>query len=155
MRSNRGLITRAGKTLFLVCLLTSCSGFLVSGAAQDQEEALFKSRVDVVNVIVNVRRGSTYLDDLKKEDFEVFEEGRQQQIEFFSLETGDQAQPLNIVLLLDTSGSVRDKLRFEQQAAEAFFQKTLRLNADLGAVIQFDSEINLVQDFTNSVGTLE
>ena len=95
------------------------------------------------------------MDNLGREDFEIYEEGQKQEIQFFSLQTGEQAQPLNIVLLLDTSGSVKDKLRFEQESAEIFFQKTLRENADLGAVIQFDSEINLVQDFTNSIGTLE
>jgi Ca-activated chloride channel homolog len=122
--------------------------------AQEQPP-LFTSRVDVVDVVVTARKGPYYVDNLEKEDFEIFEEGRKQEIQFFSLETGEQAQPLNIVLLLDTSGSVRDKLRFEQEAAEIFFQKTLRLNADLGAVIQFDSEINLIQDFTNSIGRLE
>ena len=111
--------------------------------------------MDVVNVIVTARKGSNYVDNLARENFEIYEEGEKQVIEFFSLQTGEQAQPLNIVLLLDTSGSVRDKLRFEQEAAEIFFQKTLRINADLGAVIQFDSEINLIQDFTNSIGTLE
>ena len=124
-------------------------------AQEPDQPALFKSRVDVVNVIVTARRGSRYVDDLEKTDFEIYEEGQKQEIEFFSLQTGKGAQPLNIVLLLDTSGSVKDKLRFEQEASEIFFQKTLRIDADLGAVIQFDSEINLVQDFTNNIGTLE
>ena len=142
----------AGFTLLL--LLASC--FPAALAAQEPDQsASFSSRVDVVNVIVTARRGSHYLENLQMEDFEVYEEGKKQDISFFSLETGDQAQPLNLVLLLDTSGSVKDKLRFEQEAAEVFFKKTLRINADLGAVIQFDSEINLVQDFTNSIDTLE
>ena len=142
--------------VFFMALLFCVFGDLAALQAQDPDQpALFKSRVDVVNVIVTARRGSRYVDDLEITDFEIYEEGQKQEIQFFSLQTGEQAQPLNIVLLLDTSGSVKDKLRFEQESAEIFFQKTLRENADLGAVIQFDSEINLVQDFTNSIGTLE
>lgn len=159
MCSNRRINKHSVISAILFCSLALIfCGFcdLSSLQAQQQDEpALFTSRVDVVNVIVTARKGSSYVDNLERGNFEVYEEGKKQEIEFFSLQTGEQAQPLNIVLLLDTSGSVRDKLRFEQEAAEIFFQKTLRVNADLGAVIQFDSEINLVQDFTNSIGTLE
>lgn len=140
--------------LLMSALFLPVPGQICPVLAQDQP-AMFSSRVDVVNVIVTARKGSFYVDNLVREDFEVYEEGERQEIEFFSRESGEDAQPLNIVLLIDTSGSVRDKLRFEQEAAEVFFQKTLRKNADLGAVVQFDSEINLVQDFTNSIGTLE
>ena len=138
----------------LTVLFLPLTGQVCQLGAQDQP-AMFSSRVDVVNVIVTARKGSFYIDNLTKEDFEIYDEGERQEIEFFSRESGEDAQPLNIVLLIDTSGSVRDKLRFEQEAAEVFFQKTLRKNADLGAVVQFDSEINLVQDFTNSIDTLE
>lgn len=147
-----------GKILpfFLLFLLAfGLRGSFTLQAQDPDETALFRSRVDVVNVIVTARKGSFYMDNLVSEDFEIYEEGQKQEIRFFSLQTGEQAQPLNLVLLLDTSGSVKDKLRFEQESAEIFFEKTLRENADLGAVIQFDSEINLVQDFTNNIGTLE
>lgn len=149
---------RSGSTTCVVSILLALLSLSTSQQsrllAQDQP-AMFTSRVDLVNVVVTVRRDSHYIEDLNREDFEIYEEGEIQTIEFFSRESGNDAQPLNIVLLLDTSGSVRDKLRFEQEAAEIFFQKTLRENADLGAVIQFDSEINLIQDFTNSINTLE
>jgi Ca-activated chloride channel family protein len=85
---------------------------------------------------------------LTKEDFEVYEDKVRQEIRYFSYESGEDAEPLNIVLLVDTSGSVKDKLRFEQEAANAFLSETLRKNKDMAAVVQFDSEINLVQDFT-------
>ena len=123
---------------------------------KNRQEPLIRARVDVVNVVCTVRdRKGVYLVDLKKTDFEIYEDGVQQDIQFFNRETGTEAQPLSIVLLIDTSGSVKNKLRFEQKASSEFLNKTLRKNRDMAAVIQFDSEINLVQDFTYDYSVLE
>ncbi len=137
-------------TLGLASLVGSVSSF----AIQEEKPPVFRTEVEVVNVICTVRKGNTYLTDLRKEDFEIFEDGVKQDIDYFAFESGDDAQPLNIVLLVDTSGSVKDKLKFEQLAADAFLQETLRPKKDLAAVVQFDSEINLVQDFTYDLRTL-
>jgi Ca-activated chloride channel family protein len=127
-----------------------------AGLAVQQEEApVFRTEVEVVNVICTVRKKNRYITDLKREDFEIFEDKTKQNIEYFAFESGEDAQSLNIVLLVDTSGSVKDKLRFEQLAADAFLEETLRPKKDLAAVVQFDSEINLVQDFTYDLKTLE
>jgi Ca-activated chloride channel family protein len=123
-------------------------------AIQEEERPVFRTEVEVVNIICTVRKNNTYLTDLTKEDFEVYEDDVKQEIEYFAFESGDEAQPLNIVLLVDTSGSVKDKLTFEQLAADAFLEETLRPKKDLAAVVQFDSEINLVQDFTYDLRTL-
>jgi VWFA-related protein len=50
---------------------------------------------------------------------------------------------------VDTSGSIRDKLRFEQEAAIEFFYTTLRRGKDRGLVITFDSGVDLLQDYTD------
>jgi len=129
--------------------------FPTPGMAIQQEEApVFRTEVEVVNVICTVRHKNRYITDLTREDFEIFEDKTKQNIEYFAFESGEDAQSLNIVLLVDTSGSVKDKLRFEQLAADAFLEETLRPNKDLAAVVQFDSEINLVQDFTYDLRTL-
>jgi Ca-activated chloride channel family protein len=120
-----------------------------------QTEPSFRAAVEVVNVLCTVRRGNRYVTTLQREDFEVFEDGVRQEVSYFALESGDDAQPLNVALLVDTSGSVKDKLEFQQQAAGIFFRETLRPGKDLAAVIQFDSELNLVRDFTDDVGLLE
>jgi VWFA-related protein len=57
--------------------------------------------------------------------------------------------------LIDTSGSVKDKLGFLQEAASEFLSQTLRKNKDLAAVVQFDSEVSLIQDFTYDYSVLE
>src|SRR5262249_51141055 len=51
--------------------------------------------------------------------------------------------------LIDTSGSVKDKLQFEKQAAVSFLDTILRQNRDKAAVFTFDSTIDLQQDYTD------
>jgi len=58
--------------------------------------------------------------------------------------------PLNIAFLIDSSGSIRDKLRFERQAAAKFFSSTLRPGKDKALVISFDSKAALLQDYTDN-----
>ena len=120
----------------------------------EDESTVFRAAVDMVNLLCTVRRGNEYLQSLRLEDFVVLEDGVPQQIVYFAQETDEDAQPLNIVLLIDTSGSVKDMLMFQQQAAKDFLEATLRPEKDLAAVIQFDSEITLVQDFTYDVELL-
>jgi len=57
-------------------------------------------------------------------------------------------------LIIDTSGSVKDKLRYEIETAAEFFREILRPGKDLALIIQFDSEVNLVQDFTQNQNDL-
>ena len=125
-------------------------------AQQESRVPIIRTRVDLVHVLCTVReRSGRYVSNLAKDDFDVYENGVKQSIEFFHYETGENAQALTIVLLIDTSGSVKDKLRFEQEAATEFLKESLRENKDLAAVVQFDSEINLVQDFTHDFSRLE
>ena len=63
-------------------------------------------------------------------DCALYEDGVRQTITHFSKETD---APLTILLLLDTSGSVRDKLKYEQEAAVEFLSATLRRGRDKAA----------------------
>lgn len=141
------------KILLFLLFLTGLVG--VSSSQDPDVPPTFRTNVDVVNILCTVRQGDRYVEGLSRDDFEVYEEGARQEIEFFSRESGEDAQPLNVVLLVDTSGSVRNKLDFEQAAASAFFNKVLRKNKDLAAIVQFDSEIALVQDFTYDTDLLD
>ena len=69
----------------------------------------------------------------------MFEDNTPQAITNFSSETN---LPLTIALLVDTSGSIRDKLRFEQEAAIEFFYSTLRPDTDKASLITFDSGVS-------------
>lgn len=141
-------------------IFLALNGMLLQAATgQDsdtQKRPVIRAQVEVVNILTTVRdRNGRYVTDLEKEDFRVLEDGVPQEIQYFSYEAGEDAQPLTVVLLIDTSGSVKDKLEFERQAASEFFQQTLRRNKDLAAIVQFDSEVNLVQDFTFDMPRLE
>ena len=88
---------------------------------------------------------------MTKDDFNLFEDGKPQTIQYFSRET-DLA--LRIGLLIDTSNSIRDRLRFEQQAATDFLSDTIRRGKDQAFVVGFDVEPQLVQDYTDNVEKL-
>src|SRR5262249_18368352 len=75
-----------------------------------------------------------------------------QNISNFSRE-GDS--PLNIGLLVDTSGSVWNKLRFEREAATKFFYSTLRPRQDKAFVMAFDSSPELLQEYTDNPEILQ
>ena len=92
---------------------------------QDQEPVTtLRKDVNVVNIFFNVKdKHSAIIPDLTKADFELNEDGKPQTIKYFSKETD---LPLTIALLVDTSGSIRDKLQFEQRAATEFFYATLQ-----------------------------
>jgi VWFA-related protein len=112
----------------------------------DQEETL-SVNVDLVNVLFTVAdKKGKFIADLKQDFFKVFEDGRPMPITNFSAETN---LPLTIALLIDTSGSVRDRLRFEQEAAIEFFYSTLMRGKDRALVIGFDSGVDLIQDYTD------
>ncbi len=141
--------------LYLILILNLC---IPCAWAQESEEVtpVIRASVDVVNVLCTVReRRGNYLTDLKQQDFEILEDGVRQKVQFFTNETGEDAQPMTVVLLIDTSGSVKDKLVFEQEAASEFLRQTLRKNKDLAAIVQFDSEVSLIQDFTFDYSVLE
>ncbi|RPI27281.1 MAG: VWA domain-containing protein [Acidobacteria bacterium] len=125
---------------------------------QKDQRPVIRTRVDVVNVLCTVREDSgkgKYVEGLKKEDFEVYEDGVKQNLQYFNHGMGEEADPLSIALLIDTSGSVKSKLSFEQRAAVDFLKSTLRKNKDLSAVVQFHEEVELLQDFTYELGLLQ
>lgn len=116
--------------------------------AQDGR-ATIRAEVALVNLVFTATdRKGRVVEGLGPEDFELFEDGKAQRIEYFSDPGKGSDVPLTIALLVDTSGSVRQRLEYEKEAAARFFREILRPDRDLALVIQFDSEVNLVQDFT-------
>src|SRR5215213_5567424 len=113
-----------------------------------------------VITIREVRLPVTVLDDrkpvsgLRKEDFLVYEDKKLQKIEGFSDETSG-SQPVYVAVLMDTSGSVAGKLKFEQEAAKNFIYAVTRLRKDRVAFATFDHEIKLRQDFTDKLDHLD
>lgn len=109
----------------------------------------FRGGVDLVSLNVTVTEGSKYVTDLNQEDFSVYEDGVKQEITFFNR----SSLPIALALLLDTSASMESKLQTAQEAAIGFSKK-LRTQ-DLAEVVDFDSRVVVLQNFTNNLAELE
>ena len=113
-----------------------------SQSSNDQNR--IKVRVELVNVLTTVTdKKNRLVTDLTKDDFRIFEDGKPQDVRFFSRETD---LPLRIGILVDASNSIRGRLRFEQEAAIDFLNIAVRPGKDLAFVVAFDVEPQLVQE---------
>jgi Ca-activated chloride channel homolog len=112
----------------------------------------YRVNVDLVNMLCSAWNKGTnaFVTNLIKEDFTIYEDDQKQEIRNFIRESN---LPLTIALLVDTSSSVAPKLKFEQEAAISFFHNVLR-DQDRAMVLEFDSGISMVQDFTNDPNKL-
>jgi len=118
-----------------------------------QQTPTFSTGVKVVNVFATVRdTKGQIVRDLNKDDFVLDEDGRPQNIQYFTRETD---LPLTIGLLVDTSGSTRRVLPDERNASYKFLEQVLREDKDLAFLIHFDFEVELLQDLTASRQKLE
>jgi Ca-activated chloride channel family protein len=118
--------------------------------AQPPPQTPFRAGVDLVSLNVTVTDGTAhYITDLAAEDFNVFEDGVKQDVTFFNRTN----LPIALALLLDTSASMETKLPTAQEAAIGFSRR-LRPQ-DLAEVIDFDSRVVVLQNFTNSAAELE
>ncbi len=107
----------------------------------------------VVNLFATVRdKKGKIVSDLSKEDFLLDEDGRTQDIKFFTRESN---LPLTLGLLVDTSGSQRNVLSAERTASLQFLGQVLKEDRDLAFLIHFDFEVELLQDLTPSRAKLE
>lgn len=112
--------------------------------AQDQLPVI-KSIVELVNVLVTVKdRKGRLISTLEKKDFQVSEDGQPQEIRYFTRETD---LPLTIGLLVDTSPSLGRLIPEEQQAGMVFLDSVLKAK-DLAFLISFDTDVDLLQDYT-------
>src|SRR5262252_3358292 len=120
--------------------------------ANPQTSQTFIREVNLVDVLFTVlNRRNKLVPDLEQGDFKVFDEGKQQDIRYFSKQSD---LPLRIGMLLDTSNSVRDRIKFEQDASVSFLFSVLRRNKDEAFVMTFDDEPQILQGFTSDTGAL-
>ncbi|MCS7043382.1 MAG: VWA domain-containing protein [Bryobacteraceae bacterium] len=111
------------------------------------EEPVIRVEVNLVNLFFSVRdRKGAYVSTLGKDDFTVYEDGKPQEIRFFSRETD---QPLTLGLLVDVSRSQEALIELERRASARFLERVLR-DKDMAFLISFGVDAELLQDFTNS-----
>src|SRR5450631_2465597 len=116
----------------------------------DQDQPI-RVDVDVVSLLASVRdKKGTLIPNLEKNDFTILEDGKAQEIKYFTRETD---LSLTIGLLVDVSGSQRNLIDIERSAASQFFREVLR-KKDLAFLISFGEENELLQDYTGSARLL-
>jgi len=121
--------------------------------AEPQDKTRITLDVSRVNMLFTVSdKKGRFVTDLKKDDFEVIEAKKQQSILEFASETD---LPLRLAILIDTSNSIRDRFRFQQEAADAFIVNTVRPRQDKAMVVSFDTAAELVTDLTDDVAALQ
>ena len=137
--------------LFCICWASTSTFAQDQPKQSDQANETFKVDVGVVNIFFNVKdKHGALIPNLKKEDFEIFEEGKPQTVKYFAAESN---LPLTLGILIDTSGSQMRVLPMEQEVGSAFLKQVLR-DKDLAFLINFDIDVELDQDFTNSTRDL-
>jgi len=106
-----------------------------------------------VRLPVTVTLKKELVPGLTRGDFAVFEDGVQQEITFFTDEKTNP--PVYVGVLMDTSPSAAGKLAFSKEAAMNFMHTVLRLRKDKAAFMTFDHEVQLRQDFTDKLDSLQ
>jgi VWFA-related protein len=120
------------------------SGPAASNEARPAEKDVIKLEARLVNLNVKVTdRSGNPLQDLRKEDFVILEDGVEQEIAYFEPVTA----PINLVLLLDLSGSTKDIRKTMINAAKKFIDSLGK--DDRIAIAAFTREFTLLSDFTS------
>lgn len=119
---------------------------------QGEPAETLKVNVNVVQLFFNVKdKRGALIPGLAKDDFQVFEDGKAQTIKYFTPESN---LPLTLGILIDSSGSQMRVLDMEKEIGGAFLSQILTPK-DLAFVIDFNVNVDLLQDFTGSVHLLK
>ncbi len=138
----------------LIGLVSLALALPVASRAQDEKQDERPTQIETLEVflpIVVLDKKGEFVPGLRRENFRVLEDGVDQEIRSFDAPT---QLPLDIGVLLDTSASVKRKLKFEQEAAAAFVLSILERTTDRALFATFDSVVSLHVDFSKDSGEL-
>jgi Ca-activated chloride channel homolog len=136
-------------------VLLAVAGVLAGGSPPADGQArtqppTFGAGIEIINLSLSVTDArNNFVTDLKQPDFAVFEDGIRQELSLFTHEN----LPLSIVIMIDCSASMEEKMKTAQTAAIRF-SKTLRPQ-DLAQIVGFNDRSTTIQPFTNDLGLLE
>jgi VWFA-related protein len=129
-----------------------CLASLAGGMALAASPGQIRVQVNLVNLFVTVRdKHKAIVTGLTKDDFQVYEDGQPQEVTNFSAESD---LPITLGILLDTSGSEYYMLGGEKEAGSRFLARVLR-KGDLAMIMTFDTDVDLLADFTDDRGLLD
>ncbi len=127
-----------------ILLALAFFGFAFNAPGQDKDDQPIKVDTVLVNIpVIASDRQGRYVAGLKKENFSIIQDGEKQEIEFFA----DEKAPMNVVILIDVSGSTRPFLDNIKSSARDFV-KIFRPE-DQGMIVTFDGGMNVLQEFTS------
>jgi VWFA-related protein len=116
-----------------------------------QSSQTLQTQTTVVNVFATVRdKKGGIVTDLTKDDFKILEDGVEQKVSYFTKEVD---MPISLAMLMDTSGSMYYIMNAEQEAASSFVDEVMH-KKDEALVMTFDTDVNLLADFTEDTGVL-
>lgn len=143
----------AAAVVAVALFLTPGPGF-AQGPQQNSGHApaspVFRSGSALVALNVTVQDpAAKYVAGLASADFAVYEDGVKQDVRFFE----STAVPVDLIVLIDTSSSMSDKIDVVHEAAAGFL-KSLRAG-DRGAVVSFDDSVSILQPLTPDAALLE
>lgn len=134
---------------YLPLLAVAVALGVATAVAQQPDQPAFRTGVDLVSLNVTVTDGDDrYVTNIDAEGFQIYEDGALQEVTFFT----PTQLPIALALLMDTSASMTEKMSTAQEAAIGFAER-LR-DQDQASVIDFDSRVDILQGFTNSIDDL-
>ena len=129
-------------TRLATALATACA--ISIGVAAQQQEPTFRSGTEIVSLFVTVADSTGRLvPDLTIDDFEILDNDKPQAIVNFE----NVVQPISVVVMLDTSGSMTGSIALLKEAAEQFFIRLLP--DDKARVGAFNDKIEISAHFTS------
>jgi len=138
---------RALLATLAIALLAAPAGLRAQARPQTPT---FGTGIEIINLNLSVTDArNNFVVDLTQPDFAVFEDGIRQDLSLFTHEN----LPISMVLMIDCSASMEEKLK-TAQAAAIRFTKTLRPQ-DLAQIVQFNDRATTLQPFTNDLDALE
>jgi Ca-activated chloride channel family protein len=139
-----------GKLVVIPVAIAVMSATPLAQAPQaPQSRNVFRSSASLVALNVTVTHGDELVTGLHAADFEIYEDGVQQEVRFFEA----KSVPMDVILLLDTSASMRDRMPVVHEAARSFMA-VLR-EEDRGAVVSFNDNVRVLQDLTSDGAAIE
>jgi Ca-activated chloride channel family protein len=122
----------------------------LAAPANQRDDKPLKIETDLVTIDASVTdKDGNYLRNLKPEEFTIIEDGQAQKVDFFEAsEEAGLTRPLSVVFDLDISGSIKPEEVVRQRDAAESFMKLARPES-MFAILAFNYELKVVQDFTN------
>jgi Ca-activated chloride channel homolog len=133
--------------LLMVPLVVPSSAPSQQQPPDTEDKTRFSVEITRVQLLFTVSdKKGRFVNNLTKDDFEVFEAKKPQSIVEF---TAESDLPLRLAILIDTSNSIRDRFKFQQEAAIDFINTVVRPREDKAVVVSFDTAAELVADLTD------